>query len=336
MRRRPRRAGSRAGQRGGNTGSSGHSGPSGPTIVPVTSSSEFHMSPARLSDAQRDRVLGVLREGAAQGKLSHDTFMRRMELALAARRPEELAALTSDLDSGGRWSQGLVRAVGGISAFPGRLRRAWQTERLPRLLLPVPGPHPLRIGRDPANGLRLNHETVSRLHAELHALNGRWLLRDLGSTNGTCVNGQRLVGSIPVRDGDQVSFGHMSFRLTAPAHRLLEPPLPPAPRPPADGRPGLPGRQAPEPPPRAPQGPHRGAVPPPHGPDRAHPGPEHLPGSSARPPHGPGGPQPGALPPPPTTDRPPHVSAEAPQPGAEAPRPGAGTPQPGPQPPPRA
>ncbi|WP_257141988.1 DUF1707 and FHA domain-containing protein, partial [Streptomyces sp. sk226] len=257
----------------------------------MTSSSEFPMSPARLSDAQRDRVLGVLREGAAQGKLSHDTFLRRMELALAARRPEELAALTSDLESGGRWSQGLVRAVGGISAFPGRLRRAWQTERLPRLLLPVPGPHPLLIGRDPANGLRLNHETVSRLHAELHALNGRWLLRDLGSTNGTCVNGQRLVGAIPVRDGDQVSFGHMSFRLTAPAHRPLELPPPPAPRPPAGAPPGLPGHHAPGPPPGAPELPRQGAIPPPHpGAGLAHPQPQ----PGGHPPQQPAPPQPGA------------------------------------------
>ncbi|MEV7654417.1 DUF1707 and FHA domain-containing protein [Streptomyces anulatus] len=212
----------------------------------MTSSFEFHMSPARLSDAQRDRVLGVLRDGAAQGKLSHDTFMRRMELALVARRPEELAVLTADLEAGGNWSQGLVRAVGGISAFPGRLRRAWQTERLPKLLLPAPGPYPLLIGRDPANGLRLNHETVSRLHAELSAQNGRWVLRDLGSTNGTCVNGQRLVGSIPVRDGDQVSFGRMSFRLTAPAFRPPELP-PPAPRPSAAQPPELPPPPGPVP-----------------------------------------------------------------------------------------
>ncbi|MFH9241170.1 DUF1707 and FHA domain-containing protein [Streptomyces anulatus] len=221
----------------------------------MTSSFEFHTSPARLSDAQRDRVLGVLRDGAAQGKLSHDTFMRRMELALVARRPEELAVLTADLEAGGNWSQGLVRAVGGISAFPGRLRRAWQTERLPKLLLPAPGPYPLLIGRDPANGLRLNHETVSRLHAELSAQNGRWVLRDLGSTNGTCVNGQRLVGSIPVRDGDQVSFGRMSFRLTAPALRPPELP-PPAPRSSA---------QPPELPPPAPRpSAHPPELPPPH------------------------------------------------------------------------
>ncbi|MDX3734189.1 MULTISPECIES: DUF1707 and FHA domain-containing protein [Streptomyces] len=240
----------------------------------MTSSFEFHTSSARLSDAQRDRVVGVLREGAAQGKLSHDTFMRRMELALVARRPEELAALTADLESGGRWSTGLVRAVGGISAFPGRLRRAWQTERLPKLLLPAPGPHPLLIGRDPGNGLRLNHETVSRLHAELSAQNGRWVLRDLGSTNGTCVNGQRLVGSIPVRDGDQVSFGRMSFRLTAPDRLPAQPPRP------QDRLPELPPH-APRPAAAPPQRPPHAAEPLSNGPERPHPG-------SDRPPQGPG------------------------------------------------
>ncbi|MGW1814760.1 DUF1707 and FHA domain-containing protein [Streptomyces sp. NPDC002125] len=188
----------------------------------MTSPFEHHTYPARLSDAERDRVLGVLRDGAAQGKLSHDTFLRRMELALAARRSDELKALTSDLEAGGRWSRGLFRAVGGVSAFPARVRRAWQSERLPRLLLPLPGPHALRIGRDPGNGLRLSHETVSRMHAELTADGSRWILSDLGSTNGTCVNGQRVVGSVVVREGDQVSFGRMTFRLTTSL------PVPPA------------------------------------------------------------------------------------------------------------
>lgn len=185
----------------------------------MTSSFESHTYPARLSDAQRDRVLGVLREGAAQGKLSHDTFMRRMELALTANRSEELAALTADLASDGRWSRQLFRAVGGVSGFPERVRRAWRAERLPKLLLPAPSPYPLLIGRDPGNGLRLSHETVSRMHAELTMQGSRWLLRDLGSTNGTCVNGQRVTGTVSVREGDQVSFGRMSFCLSAPALR---------------------------------------------------------------------------------------------------------------------
>lgn len=126
----------------------------------MTSSFEFHTYPARVSDAQRDRVLGVLREGAAQGKLSHDTFMRRMELALSAHRSEELEALTADLRTEGRWTRGLFQVVGAVSGFPARVRRAWQAERLPKLLLPAPTPYPVLIGRDPANGLRLTHETV--------------------------------------------------------------------------------------------------------------------------------------------------------------------------------
>lgn len=85
------------------------------------------------------------------------------------------------------------------------------------------------IGRDPANGLRLTHETVSRMHAELTVQGGRWILRDLGSTNGTCVNGQRVTGAVSVRDGDQVSFGRITFRLSAP---VLKPPE----------SPGIPGR----------------------------------------------------------------------------------------------
>ncbi|MFJ8312795.1 MULTISPECIES: FHA domain-containing protein [unclassified Streptomyces] len=181
----------------------------------MTSSFEFHTAaaPARLSDAERDRVLEVLREGAAEGRLSHDTFLRRMELALAARRADELVALTADLERRNRWSKAVFGAVGKVSGFSVSLRRAWQSERLPKLLFPVPGPYPLRIGRDPANGLRLSHETVSRVHAELAFQSGKWLLRDLGSTNGTCVNGRRVTGAVFVADGDQVSFGRMAFRL---------------------------------------------------------------------------------------------------------------------------
>jgi hypothetical protein len=181
----------------------------------VTSSFEFHTYPARLSDAERDRVLGVLREGAAEGKLSHDTFMHRMELALAARRSEELRVLTADLETESRWSRRLYHAVGRVSAFSVRLRRAWQAEKLSPLMLPEPGPYPLRIGRDPANGLRLSHDTVSRLHAELSMQGSLWILRDLGSTNGTTVNGRRVTGAVVVHDGDMVGFGRMSFRLTA-------------------------------------------------------------------------------------------------------------------------
>ncbi|MEU6404842.1 DUF1707 and FHA domain-containing protein [Streptomyces sp. NPDC046985] len=180
----------------------------------MTSSLEFPISPARLSDAERDKALKVLREGVAAGRLSHETFLRRMELVLTARGPAELTALTADLTAQSRPARLVFGAVEAVSGFFVRLRGAWQAERLPKLLLPHPaGDHPLRIGRDPANGLRLNHETVSRVHAELRSYGGAWILRDLGSTNGTTVNGRRVIGSAVVREGDRIGFGQMSFRL---------------------------------------------------------------------------------------------------------------------------
>ncbi|MFD9570397.1 FHA domain-containing protein [Streptomyces sp. NPDC059982] len=185
----------------------------------MTSSFEFPAFPApRLSDSERDQALGQLREGAALGKLSHDTFLRRMELALVARRAEDLAVLTADLDARAGtespWTHRLFGWVGRASAVSAGVRRAWQAERLPRLLFPHPDAGPLRIGRDPGNGLRLSHETVSRAHAELSMRHGTWILRDLGSTNGTTVNGRRVTGSAAVRDGDQIGFGHVTFRLS--------------------------------------------------------------------------------------------------------------------------
>ncbi|MEU6218741.1 DUF1707 and FHA domain-containing protein [Streptomyces sp. NPDC047022] len=181
-----------------------------------SSSFEFHTHPARLSDAERDRALKALRDGVAMGRLSHDTFIRRMELVLTARHPHELAALTADLPAERSWSRLVFGTVEAVSGFTVRLRRAWQAERLPKLLLPEPGRLvPLRIGRDPASGLRLSHETVSRVHAELSRQGGLWVLRDLGSTNGTTVNGRRVIGAAVVRAGDQVSFGTMAFRLAA-------------------------------------------------------------------------------------------------------------------------
>ncbi|MGX2993868.1 DUF1707 and FHA domain-containing protein [Streptomyces sp. JNUCC 64] len=169
-----------------------------------------------MSDTDRDRALTSLREGVAQGRLSQDTYQRRMELALVARHADELAVLTADLRSERGWSRAVLDGVSAVSGFRERMRRAWRGERLPKLQLPGHmAKQPLRIGRDPGNGLRLNHETVSRVHAELFHQSGLWVLRDLGSTNGTTVNGRRVVGSAVVRDGDHVGFGHLVYRLTA-------------------------------------------------------------------------------------------------------------------------
>jgi hypothetical protein len=184
----------------------------------ATDEFEAFPAPARLSDAQREQAIEALRTGAVEGRLSHETFVHRMELALAAREESELKALTADLPTGGRQlSRLLVRAVGRASALTVRLRHAWRAERLPALVLPEPGPRllPLSIGRDVGNTLRLGDGSASRIHAELRHEPGGWVLRDLGSMNGTYLNGRRVMGPVLVRAGDQVMFGCVSFRLAA-------------------------------------------------------------------------------------------------------------------------
>ena len=62
--------------------------------------------------------------------------------------------------------------------------------------------------------MTLADETVSRWHASLEQSGGGWLLADLGSTNGTRLNGWRVTGPMPVRPGDMVSFGAATFVLS--------------------------------------------------------------------------------------------------------------------------
>jgi pSer/pThr/pTyr-binding forkhead associated (FHA) protein len=65
----------------------------------------------------------------------------------------------------------------------------------------------ITIGRDPTNGITINDAEISRRHARLTFQGGKHILEDLGSTNGTFVNGQRLAGPRVLKPGEVVSFG---------------------------------------------------------------------------------------------------------------------------------
>jgi hypothetical protein len=65
----------------------------------------------------------------------------------------------------------------------------------------------LTIGRDSTNEIVINDAEVSRRHARLTFQGGKYVLEDLGSTNGTFVNGQRLAGPRVLKAGEVVSFG---------------------------------------------------------------------------------------------------------------------------------
>jgi pSer/pThr/pTyr-binding forkhead associated (FHA) protein len=96
----------------------------------------------------------------------------------------------------------------------GLLRRA--SERLSRAALPAPielpeppdepDRRPLVIGRSIGCDMTLSDPTVSRWHAELIREGDGWVVRDMGSTNGTRVNGWRVRRAV-LEPGDVVALG---------------------------------------------------------------------------------------------------------------------------------
>ncbi len=63
------------------------------------------------------------------------------------------------------------------------------------------------LGRDITNDIVINDPEVSRHHLRMTRGAGGFTIEDLGSTNGTFVNGQRLTGARPLRPGDMVGLG---------------------------------------------------------------------------------------------------------------------------------
>ena len=80
---------------------------------------------------------------------------------------------------------------------------------------------PFRIGRRTDCDLVLAARRVSMSHASLYLRQDAVWLRDLGSTNGTFLNGERLSADRPVADGDVIHFADQEFRLIASSHLHL-------------------------------------------------------------------------------------------------------------------
>lgn len=69
------------------------------------------------------------------------------------------------------------------------------------------------LGRDPESSIFLNDVTVSRRHAEIRIKGGRMTIRDLGSLNGTFVNGQVINTETELKDGDIIQIGRFKLLL---------------------------------------------------------------------------------------------------------------------------
>ncbi len=70
------------------------------------------------------------------------------------------------------------------------------------------------IGRAPECSVCLDDEFASNLHAKIYRMEGRYYVEDLGSTNGTYVNGRRINYPIELRSGDRIKVGRslMEFK----------------------------------------------------------------------------------------------------------------------------
>jgi pSer/pThr/pTyr-binding forkhead associated (FHA) protein len=82
----------------------------------------------------------------------------------------------------------------------------------------------IRIGRDPGNDLVLPTKSISREHAVITLINGRWFVEDRGSFNGTLVNGERIRpgSALRLRHADAVTIGPLTMVYSAPAETADE------------------------------------------------------------------------------------------------------------------
>ena len=225
----------------------------------------------RVSDADRDHAVNELRNEFVEGRLSHETFVYRMQTALDARNRGQLAKLFTDLPprrvrllarirtalrgarvpvadpghtgrdrdqavryggsrpfpgSGPNYGPGQSHGFGpfpgpGPGAVPGQFNRAAGPAATPAPLFFPPGRGDrFTIGRTRDCDLCLADLSVSRRHAELVRDAGGWLLNDLGSHNGTRLNGWLIRETVPVRAGDRLEFGSAIFVLQDDQHGL--------------------------------------------------------------------------------------------------------------------
>ena len=154
-----------------------------------------------VSERARDRAVGRLQAGYACGVLGTETFERRLDAALTASSPAVLRDVTGDLvppsvfERARRWLTSVP--ADGITSG---------------LLEGLVANHPAIIGRARSCDLVLGDESVSRRHAMLVRSGGRTIVTDLGSTNGTLLNG-RVVMQAEVRPGDHLRLGDVDLLL---------------------------------------------------------------------------------------------------------------------------
>jgi hypothetical protein len=165
--------------------------------------------------ARRHRLARTLNAAYAEGLLSERTLAHRLDVLFAGVLIDP-ARLVGDLTrrASRRSLRQSVRHT--VAALRHRYRAlAAPDSDEPGILLALDwtgGCEELVIGRHPSCEVVVADETVSRRHAQLTFRDGGWVVQDLGSTNGTRLNGQ-YVGRCRLRPGDQLGLGHQLLRV---------------------------------------------------------------------------------------------------------------------------
>jgi hypothetical protein len=154
----------------------------------------------------RWRLANNLRSAYAAGLLTQDTSAHRID-HLYGSHVVEPERLVGDLTFRRRADRPTFTEVVEQFVSRWRSRDAGGDPQFPILALDWTGSTAqMLIGRGSCCDLVIQHGTVSRRHAQLFFREGRWILIDLRSTNGTYINGSRVRRS-QLLPGDELAFG---------------------------------------------------------------------------------------------------------------------------------
>lgn len=166
-------------------------------------------------EASRTRIARTLSAAYAGGLLSEDTFLHRVDQLLNARliRP---GGLIGDLalrpSSPGTWGPLRDAAHAAVRAIANAIN-SHAPDEPPLLALDWSGnQQELLVGRHPSCDVVLIDPSVSRRHARLVFRGSNWIVQDVGSTNGTILNGARI-GRSELRPGDLLVLGDVILRI---------------------------------------------------------------------------------------------------------------------------
>lgn len=135
-----------------------------------------------------------------------------VDVVLLAGKLVLLALLYLFLFSAIRAGIGIVRGAG-PSAGPSipLLKVVRGPKELKGLSVPVAGP--VIIGRSPGSDIVIADDFISSRHARVIPSGDEILLEDLGSTNGTIVNGRRVFAPVSLKPGDNIDLGTVRLKV---------------------------------------------------------------------------------------------------------------------------